>query len=531
MLTNVNRSFAALLCVLVLAMGGCSDSDASESASPASDQGEATSTTTTQPDEQSNAAPQEEPELGSPPASVQTALVNTAVNQDAPPRRDVQASASKTERKTLPTQLPVSGESEELIVKAEPVSLDLGEIGTGQQAKGIIRLINTGDKPVKVINCKANCGCTTTNCPRNKELQPGESVEVEVQMKAGSVGGRRQSKRVDFIVEGQPVLRVPVSVAVVAYVEIEPKFIDLAKTSDGRVVIRALDEQAFRVLGVNSPWIVDLDDEARLEHVVYLPMEQLQSERRSRRIDFKLDHPQANKVSVTFRKQRIATAGSDPRVATQRVPTVVEDDLVTAARTGDLEAITQAVTEGKNLELLDNDGATLLGIAARAKKAEVVRVLLAAGANLEALDNDGRSPLMAAVQTRQSSTEVVKALIAKGADVNTRGTTIGATPLSWAAGPFSNPEIVAALVAANADVNQVNDTGMTPLMWAARFGAPATVKVLLDAGADVTATNKKGQTSLDLARQKGKDAKAMETIRILEAKSATSEAASDATDS
>ena len=73
---------------------------------------------------------------------------------------------------------------------------------------------------------------------------------------------------------------------------------------------------------------------------------------------------------------------------------------------------------------------------------------------------------------------------------------------------------------------------MTPLMWAARYGASTTVKVLVDAGADVSAKMpKSGQTALDLARQKGDDDQSMETIKILEAKSATSEEAADTTDS
>ncbi len=530
MSTNLNRSVAALLCVLLLALAGCSDSGAEGSTNTAGDGAESSSAAPA--GDQSNAAPQETADRQPARAKARASLLDTVANQTRTLQPNLVAAGPGTNGKspsTQPAQLPVSGDSTELIVIAEPISLDLGSIGTGQQATGIIRLVNTGDKPMRVINCKANCGCTTTNCPRNKELQPGESVEVQVQMKAGSTGGRRQSKRVDFIVEGQPVLRVPVFVDVVAYVEVEPKNIDLQQTTDGRVVIRSLDDQPFKVLSMNPPWIEAFDGEARTEHVLYLPLDDLQSQPRSRRLDFTIDHPQTNKVSVTLRQARPTPAGDTSRIATPRSSAAtVESALAAAARSGDVTAIGQAIKDGKNLEQADQDGATLLGIAARAKQAEVVRVLLEAGAKIEARDQKGRSPIMAAVQTRRSSVEVVRALIAKGADVNTRGTMIGGTPLSWAAGPFSNPEIVAALVAANADVNQANNTGMTPLMWAARFGAPATVKVLLDAGADVTATNKQGQTSLDLARQKGNDAQSDKIIKMLEAQSLSSEKAAGA---
>ncbi len=537
MLTNMTRSVAALVCVLLLALAGCSDGGAEGSTNTAGDGAESPSTT--QPGDQSNATG-EQTEIQSAPASIRATLADTVANQNRTVQPNLVAAGPGTNRKiptTQPTrlpQLPVSGDSTELIVIAEPTSLDMGTVGTGQQATGIIRLVNTGDRPMRVINCKANCGCTTTNCPRNRELQPGESVEVQVQMKAGLIGGRRQSKRVDFIVEGQPVLRVPVFADVVAYVEVEPRNIDLQQTTDGRVVIRSLDDQPFRVLSMNPPWIEAFDDEARTEHVLYLPLDDLQGQSRARKIDFTIDHPQTNTVSVTIRRAR-STPGNTSRSApatTRPSAATVDSPLAAAARSGDVAAILRAVVDGKNLELLDNDGATLLGVAARAKQVEVVRVLLEAGAKIEARDQKGRSPLLAAVQTRRSSVEVVRALIAKGADVNTRGTAmIGGTPLSWAAGPFSNPEIVAALVAASADVNQVDTTGMTPLMWAARYGAPATVKVLLDAGADVTATNKQGQTSLDLARQKRSDAPSVEIIKMLEAQPPSSEKAADDSDS
>ncbi|MCH7847244.1 MAG: ankyrin repeat domain-containing protein [Planctomycetes bacterium] len=533
-LTNLTRSIAALSCVLLLGLAGCSDSGAEGSTNTAGD-GTGSSSATPVGD-QSNATG-DQTEIQSAPPSFRATLTDSLVDRKRTVQPNLVAARQDTTLEvatTRPTRLAkpaVSGDSTELIVIAEPISLDMGTVGTGQQATGIIRLVNTGDRPMRIINCKANCGCTTTNCPKNRELQPGESVEVQVQMKAGLIGGRRQSKRVDFIVEGQPVLRVPVFVDVVAYVEVEPSKIDLRQTTDGRVVIRSLDDQPFRVLSMNPPWIEAFDDEARTEHVLYLPLDDLQAQSRARKIDFTIDHPQANKVSVTLVRAR-TTPGNTSRIATARPSAAtVDSPLAAAARSGDVATIGQAIKDGKNLEQADQDGATLLGIAARAKQAEVVRMLLEAGAKIEARDQKGRMPLLAAVQTRDSSVEVVRALIAKGADVNTRGTMIGGTPLSWAAGPFSNPEIVAALVAGNADVNQVDNTGMTPLMWAARYGAPATVKVLLDAGADVTATNKQGQTSLDLARQKRSDAPSVEIIKMLEAQPPSSEKAADDSDS
>ncbi|MEE9128683.1 MAG: ankyrin repeat domain-containing protein [Phycisphaerales bacterium] len=527
MLRNLTRSVAALSCMLLLVLVGCSESGADGSTNTTDDATDSSSATPV--GDQSNATG-EQTEIPSVPASLRATLTDTVANQNRTLPRNLVAAEPDTNRTTPTTRLPVSGDSTELIVKAEPISLDLGTVGTGQQAKGIVRLINTGDRPMRVINCKPNCGCTTTNCPRNKELQPGESVEVQVQMAAGLVT-RRLSKYVNFIVEGQPILKVPVSVDVVAYVAVEPRNIDLQQTTDGRVVIRSLDDQPFRVLGMNPPWIEAFDGEARTEHVLYLPLDDLQAQSRIRKIDFTIDHPQSNKVSMTLRRAR-PTPGDPSRIASRRSAATIDSALATAARSGDVAAIGQAIKDGKSLELLDEEGATLLGIAARAKQAEVVRVLLEAGAKIEARDQKGRSPLMAAAQTRQSSADVVRALIAKGADVNTRDSMIGGTPLCWAAGPFGNPQIVTALLQASADVNAADNFGLTPLMWAVRFGGPSTVKALVDAGADTAATNKQGRSALDLARQRGeRDAQSAEVIKILEAHALSSEKAAGASDS
>ena len=534
MLTNLTRSVAALSCVLLLGLAGCSDSGAEGSTNTA---GDAAGTSSAAPAGDQSNATGEQTETQSAAPSIRATLSDTLAGQNrtVPPNLVAAGQNSsrqiRTTQPTRSTQLPVSGDSTELIVIAEPVSLDLGTIGTGQQARGIVRLVNTGDKPMRVINCKANCGCTTTNCPRNKELQPGESVEVQVQMTAGLIGGRRQSKRVDFIVEGQPLLRVPVFVDVVAYVEVEPTIIDLQNTPDGRVVIRSLDDQPFRVLSMNPPLIESFDGEARTEHVLYVPLDDLQGQPRSHKMDFTIDHPQANKVSVRLRRARPAP-GDSSRILARRSAATIDSTLAAAARSGDVATIGQAIKDGKNLEQTDQDGATLLGIAARAKQAEVVRVLLEADAKIEARDQKGRSPLMAAAQTRQSSADVVRALIAKGADVNTRDSMIGGTPLCWAAGPFGNPQIVTALLQASADVNAADNFGLTPLMWAVRFGGPSAVKTLVDAGADTAATNKQGRSALDLARQRGDgDAQSAEVIKILEALSLSSESAPGDSDS
>ena len=117
-------------------------------------------------------------------------------------------------------------------------------------------------------------------------------------------------------------------------------------------------------------------------------------------------------------------------------------------------------------------------MAARYGQVEVIDALIKSGADLEAKDKRGRTALMSAVQSR--NTDAVKALLAGGANVDTRDE-VQATALFRASGPFGNVMVVGSLLNAGAEVNVSDKNGMTPLMWAVRFGDAPRVKALADA--------------------------------------------------
>ncbi len=392
---------------------------------------------------------------------------------------------------------PLDVDPAEYIVKAEPASLDLGEVGTGDTAKGSFELINTGDKPMRLIQCKANCGCTVPKCPKNTEIQPGESIEIDVAMTAGNKGGIKKSKRVDIVIEGQPLLRVPVSVDVVAYVEVSPSIIGPNVNKDGRIVIRSLDNTPFRILSMTPPLIDGLDAEAEndplIEHVLYLSWDIWKEKGSARVLRFAADHPRVKEIKVNVRAIR-----QRPQRNPRNIPAIATINLenAIAARRGDVEKILAVTKTKEDLELVDSRGATLLGLAASAGQTEVVKVLLDADAKPDAMDRNGRTPLMAAVQKRDTNIDTLKALIAGGADVNTKDKRSGASVLCWASGLWGSIEMVELLLEAGSDVNVTDNRGDTPLMWAARFGTTESVKAIIQAGADVTVANKKGDTAL-----------------------------------
>ena len=105
--------------------------------------------------------------------------------------------------------------------------------------------------------------------------------------------------------------------------------------------------------------------------------------------------------------------------------------------------------------------------------------------------------LFEAVKTQDLST--INTQLGLGADVNAVDET-GMTPLMYAASGEGRVTLVDQLINAGAQVNAKNADGWTPLMLALRDSKDLTVPVfLLNAGADPTLKTNDGQTVLDVA--------------------------------
>jgi ankyrin repeat protein len=178
----------------------------------------------------------------------------------------------------------------------------------------------------------------------------------------------------------------------------------------------------------------------------------------------------------------------------------------------DHEAATELLARGAKPDVRNSLGATALSEAVNLADERLVRLLLKGRADPNLGTEEGQTPLMLAART--GSLPIVELLVNAGAKVNAREKTREQTPLMWAIGTGS-AAVVDYLVKHKAEVDvraAVNDWGnqitaepraqyrpsggLTPLLYATRFGCVDCVKSLLKAGADINRPTPDGVTPL-----------------------------------
>lgn len=134
------------------------------------------------------------------------------------------------------------------------------------------------------------------------------------------------------------------------------------------------------------------------------------------------------------------------------------------------------------------------------QRIESVRSALDQGLDVNQADEDGRTLLMMAAF--DGHTDVVRLLLDHGAAPDQRDT-VGRTALMYAStGPF--PETVELLLDRGAAVDHADShEGWTALMFAAGEGLEPVVELLLLRGADPTLRDGDGDTAADHARTRG----------------------------
>ena len=175
--------------------------------------------------------------------------------------------------------------------------------------------------------------------------------------------------------------------------------------------------------------------------------------------------------------------------------------LLSAVRSGRIDAVTDAIASGADVNAASPDGSTPLIEAAGARRSEIVELLLDAGADPDVVNRYGVTALHLAA--RGADAQAITALLAAGADPSV-ALPEGETVL-MAAAKSGNPEVVAALldgaaIASGGDYSgtavvmnaadpnaKENWYGQTALMLAAAGNHTEAMQLLIDAGAELDA--------------------------------------------
>ncbi|GAC1374635.1 MAG: hypothetical protein NVSMB40_11830 [Aquirhabdus sp.] len=87
-----------------------------------------------------------------------------------------------------------------------------------------------------------------------------------------------------------------------------------------------------------------------------------------------------------------------------------------AASTGNTDEVSRLLSDGINVNAVDDNGWSSLHFAAQANSVEVATQLISMGAEVNAIDSNGNSPLFKAVFNSQGNGDLIKILRSAGAN-------------------------------------------------------------------------------------------------------------------
>jgi len=213
-------------------------------------------------------------------------------------------------------------------------------------------------------------------------------------------------------------------------------------------------------------------------------------------------------------KPHPATQPRPANPARQNHPAIapLDADLLHAARKGDTAAVDRLLRQGAKVNAKDEQNSTALSLAADYGHLDTARFLLAHGADLTAARLKGDADLVNAAEESMSTRValIVEHGVSRDAANKALFEMAGFAPLiivmkSPSPLPPLNREdwihtdedaTVKLLLQHGASLDARNETGATPLIWAATFGHDSAVRLFLKHGAKVDARDTSGATAL-----------------------------------
>jgi ankyrin repeat protein len=196
-------------------------------------------------------------------------------------------------------------------------------------------------------------------------------------------------------------------------------------------------------------------------------------------------------------------------------------ELLAAVNEGDYDRVVQLIDKGASFDVTDEDGETLLHIAAERGHDRIAALLVEKGLDVNARNNDGGTPLHKAAG--MGDFETTSMLVEHGADVRAVSE-YKDTPLHRAAEMRNlemarinramgikstynwkedNLKVAELLIENGADLNAQDKFGRTPLQRTTPWNNLPVASLLVESGADVNLKDEDGMTPFQHAKAKG----------------------------
>lgn len=246
-----------------------------------------------------------EPAGGAPTSTVPTSAADPAsppAEERAAPEQVAPAASAAAARPAPLQAVPP--------IRLEPPVLDFGFVAPGSDSTGVVKLVNTGDAPLKVLAVQPSCKCTTISDLEGRTIPVGGFVELESTLEAAAAPGPKKAQ-IRVLVDGYTqVLVVELKAEVALSVRVTPPYINAVegKNQTGRLVVQSTDGKPFRICSTHGmpPRYVGFDpatDEPRAQYLVEYDIADL-GDRIPRYWVVETDRPDAPLVDVLLRHER-----------------------------------------------------------------------------------------------------------------------------------------------------------------------------------------------------------------------------------
>ncbi|HZM01881.1 MAG TPA: ankyrin repeat domain-containing protein [Candidatus Saccharimonadales bacterium] len=204
---------------------------------------------------------------------------------------------------------------------------------------------------------------------------------------------------------------------------------------------------------------------------------------------------------VNFSVLAQTNADNSDSSSDKNAPLDATEQLLNAARSGDMETLKLLLNKGADVNAKDTNGTTALMGAVMTGRTDAAKLLLDKGADINAKDYSVGTPLMIAAY--QGNASMVKLLLDNDADINTKVIGVLDDTALMSAVMSCNTNVVELLLDKGASINQKDSRGQTALINATILGDTNVVKLLLAKGADINTVDTDGETVSGIAIRMG----------------------------